>query len=80
MSVLYCRARVQNTEDEGKDCAFVQGDFKVRHPHCHTIADMAGVVGGSILREITGILYVIGFMMVRQAVAAACRVATESGV
>jgi hypothetical protein len=37
----------------------VLGDFQVRHPNCHNIADMAGLVGGPILREVVGFLFII---------------------
>ena len=39
--------------------ATVLGDFQVRHPNCHNIADMAGLVGGPILREVVGFLFII---------------------
>lgn len=41
------------------DCAVVQGDFRNRHAGCHTIADMAHVVGGVWLKELCGGLYLI---------------------
>ncbi|SPO06523.1 related to neutral amino acid permease [Cephalotrichum gorgonifer] len=36
----------------------IQGNFRNRHPRCHSIADMADVVGGGVLRELTGALFV----------------------
>ncbi|KAL4877946.1 transmembrane amino acid transporter protein-domain-containing protein [Aspergillus karnatakaensis] len=38
--------------------AVVQGNFRNRHPSCHSIADMAGVVGGVPLQELTGFLFI----------------------
>lgn len=38
-------------------CALVQGDFRRRHAGCHSIADMAHVVGGAWLREVVGVLF-----------------------
>ena len=37
----------------------ILGDFQVRHAECHNIADMAGVVGGPILKELVGFLFII---------------------
>lgn len=39
--------------------AIVQGDFRNRHRGCHSIADMAYEVGGPILKELVGGLFVI---------------------
>ncbi len=36
----------------------VLGDFREKHPHCHSIADMANVVGGPFARELTGFLFI----------------------
>ncbi|CAO2649817.1 Nn.00g011090.m01.CDS01 [Neocucurbitaria sp. VM-36] len=43
--------------------AIVQGNFRNRHAHCHSIADMAHVVGGPILREICGGLFIIAYVL-----------------
>lgn len=40
-------------------CAIVQGDFRNRHQGCHSIADMAEVVGGAWLREVVGVLFLL---------------------
>lgn len=45
-------------------CALVQGQFKVNHPGCHSIADMGQLVGGRIVKEITGILFLVAFIIV----------------
>ncbi|PSN64992.1 hypothetical protein BS50DRAFT_496552 [Corynespora cassiicola Philippines] len=43
--------------------AIVQGNFRNRHAHCHSIADMALVVGGPILKEIVGGLFIIAYVL-----------------
>ena len=45
------------------DFAIVQGNFRNRHAHCHSIADMAFVVGGPILKEIIGILFLLAYII-----------------
>ncbi|KAJ6787532.1 hypothetical protein PWT90_02787 [Aphanocladium album] len=40
-------------------CAIVQGNFRNRHPGCHSIGDMAEVVGGKWLREVVGVLFLL---------------------
>ncbi|KAI0016439.1 transmembrane amino acid transporter [Xylariomycetidae sp. FL0641] len=45
-------------------CAVVQGDFRHAHAGCHTIADMAQVVGGAWLREAVGGLFLVTFAIV----------------
>ena len=39
--------------------AIIQGNFRNRHRGCHSIADMAHVVGGFWLKELVGGLFVI---------------------
>jgi hypothetical protein len=41
----------------------IQGDFKMRHPHCHSLADMAGVIGGPIFQEVVGAVFFIAFII-----------------
>lgn len=36
-------------------CFVILGNFRTKHPHCHSIADMAEVVGGTIAKEATEI-------------------------
>ena len=36
----------------------IQGNFRNRHPRCHSIAEMAEIVGGRALQELTSILFV----------------------
>lgn len=45
-------------------CFVILGNFRVRHPHCHSIADMAQVAGGVIGKEVTGLLFIIGYVLV----------------
>lgn len=45
-------------------CAIVQGDFRNNHAGCHSIADMAHVVGGAWLREVVGALFLVTFAIV----------------
>lgn len=40
-------------------CAIVQGNFRNNHAGCHSIADMAQVVGGPWLKEVMGILFLV---------------------
>lgn len=39
--------------------AVIQGNFRNKHAHCHSIADMAEHVGGIVCKEITGLLFII---------------------
>jgi hypothetical protein len=43
--------------------AIVQGNFRNSHAHCHSIADMAYVVGGPIAREICGFLFIVAYVL-----------------
>jgi hypothetical protein len=45
------------------DFAIVQGNFRNSHAQCHSIADMAQVVGGPVLREICGGLFIIAYVL-----------------
>ncbi|KAL5118341.1 hypothetical protein ACEQ8H_003690 [Pleosporales sp. CAS-2024a] len=45
-------------------CALIQGQFRNNHPGCHSIADMGQLVGGRIVKEITGILFLAAFIIV----------------
>ena len=44
-------------------CFTIFGDFRQRHRGCHSVADMAGVVGGRVAKEVTGILFIIAFLL-----------------
>ena len=43
--------------------AVVQGDFRNSHPGCHSIADMAEIIGGKVLKEITGALFLVAYVL-----------------
>ncbi|EOA91938.1 uncharacterized protein SETTUDRAFT_30431 [Exserohilum turcica Et28A] len=43
--------------------ALVLGQFRMRHPGCHSIADMGMLVGGPIIRELCGILFLVAFLI-----------------
>ncbi|KAM0324440.1 hypothetical protein ACHAQA_008222 [Verticillium albo-atrum] len=45
-------------------CAIIQGNFRNSHAGCHSIADMAYVVGGVWLREIVGVLFLVTYAIV----------------
>jgi carbon starvation protein CstA len=45
-------------------CALVQGQFRNNHPGCHSIADMGQLVGGKVVKEITGVLFLVAFIIV----------------
>ncbi|KAI0405541.1 transmembrane amino acid transporter [Xylaria palmicola] len=45
-------------------CAIIQGNFRNAHAGCHSIADMAEVVGGKWLREVVGVLFLVTFAIV----------------
>jgi hypothetical protein len=45
-------------------CAIVQGNFRNRYPGCHSIADMAQVVGGPIVKELVGFLFTVSYIIV----------------
>ncbi|EPE25402.1 hypothetical protein GLAREA_01314 [Glarea lozoyensis ATCC 20868] len=43
--------------------AVIQGDFRNRHLGTHSIADMAGVLGGPVLKEIVGVLFLAAYVL-----------------
>lgn len=43
--------------------ARIQGDFRNNHRGLHSIADMANEVGGPIVREIVGVLFIIAYVL-----------------
>ena len=45
-------------------CAILQGNFRNSHAGCHSIADMAYVVGGPWLREVVGLLFLVTYAIV----------------
>lgn len=42
----------------------VQGNFRNRHPGCHSVADMGEVVGGVVVREIIGACFIMSWIVV----------------
>lgn len=42
-------------------CAVIQGNFRNNHAGCHSIADMAYVVGGTWLKEIVGVFFLVTY-------------------
>ncbi|KAK8028351.1 hypothetical protein PG991_005407 [Apiospora marii] len=45
-------------------CAIVQGNFRNRHPECHSIVDMAQTLGGFWLKELVGFIFLIAYILV----------------
>ncbi|KAL2835375.1 transmembrane amino acid transporter protein-domain-containing protein [Aspergillus pseudoustus] len=45
-------------------CFVILGNFRQKHPHCHSIADMAEVALGIVGKEVTGLLFIIGYVLV----------------
>ncbi|KAI0472924.1 transmembrane amino acid transporter protein-domain-containing protein [Xylariaceae sp. FL0804] len=43
--------------------AMIQGDFRNRHPECHSLADMGYVVGGLAAKELIGFLYLVAYVL-----------------
>lgn len=43
--------------------AVIQGNFRNAHAGCHSIADMSNVIGGVVLREIVGILFLAAYVL-----------------
>jgi Transmembrane amino acid transporter protein len=41
----------------------VQGNFRNSHLGCHSIADMAEVLGGTILKELVGALFLVAYVL-----------------
>ncbi|KAE9380759.1 putative N amino acid transport system protein [Stipitochalara longipes BDJ] len=41
----------------------VQGNFRNSHPGCHSIADMAEVLGGTVLKELVGALFLVAYVL-----------------
>ncbi|KAK6853035.1 Amino acid transporter- transmembrane [Apiospora arundinis] len=45
-------------------CAIIQGNFRNRHPECHSIVDMAQTLGGFWLKELVGFIFLIAYILV----------------
>ena len=46
------------------DTAIILGDYRNRHPECHTLADMCGKIWGRMGRELVGIQILIGQVLI----------------
>lgn len=44
-------------------CAIILGNFRQNHVGCHSIADMAFVMGGIWLKEFVGLLFMLGYVI-----------------
>ena len=44
-------------------CFILLGDFRERHPSCHSVADMAYIVGGIVNKEVMGMLFVLAYVL-----------------
>ncbi|KAK8042440.1 N amino acid transport system protein [Apiospora phragmitis] len=45
-------------------CAIIQGNFRNRHPECHSIVDMAHTLGGPWLKELVGFIFLIAYTLI----------------
>lgn len=43
--------------------AVIQGNFRNSHSGCHSVADMANLIGGVCFKELAGILYLIAYVL-----------------
>lgn len=41
----------------------IQGDFRNKHPSCHSVSDMIGFVGGPVVKEMFGVLYIVAWVL-----------------
>ncbi|KIV92497.1 hypothetical protein PV10_03788 [Exophiala mesophila] len=44
-------------------CAIIQGNFRNSHAGCHSIADMAELVGGVVVKELVGFLFIAAYII-----------------
>lgn len=44
-------------------CAIIQGNFRNSHPRCHSIADMAQLAVGPVLREVVSVLFLLAYII-----------------
>ncbi|EEB92418.1 hypothetical protein MPER_09075, partial [Moniliophthora perniciosa FA553] len=42
---------------------FILGDFRNNHRGCHTIVDMAYIIGGPLLKELVGVVYIAAYVL-----------------
>ncbi|KAF7587984.1 hypothetical protein BBP40_006461 [Aspergillus hancockii] len=43
--------------------AIILGNFRNSYPQCHSVADMAQLIGGPILREIVGFMFIVTYVI-----------------
>lgn len=41
----------------------IQGDFRNKHPSCHSVADMIGFIAGPAVKELFGGLYIVAWVL-----------------
>jgi hypothetical protein len=44
-------------------CFMILGNFRQRHPSCHSVADMAKIAGGVVGKEVIGVLFIIAYVL-----------------
>jgi Na+/proline symporter len=49
------------------DTALLLGEFRNRHPECHTLADMCGLLFGRIGRELVGVQIIVAQILITAA-------------
>ncbi|KAI9166347.1 N amino acid transport system protein [Paramyrothecium foliicola] len=55
--------------------AVILGDFRNRHPECHTLADMCGLLWGRVGRELVGVQILIAQVLITAAGIVSCSTA-----
>ncbi|KAI1341320.1 transmembrane amino acid transporter protein-domain-containing protein [Xylariaceae sp. FL0016] len=45
-------------------CTIIQGDFRNRHPECHSLSDMGQTIGGVWVKELIGAVFLIAFILI----------------
>ena len=43
--------------------AIILGNFRNMYPQCHSVADMAQLIGGPILKEIVGFMFIVTYVI-----------------
>ena len=41
----------------------ILGNFRNRHAGCHSVADVAGIAGGTWLKDVVGLLFVVTYVI-----------------
>ena len=58
--------------------ALILGDFRNRHPECHTVADMCGQIFGRIGRELVGLQILVAQVLISAAGIVSCSTALNA--